>query len=366
MKRVKIKHLTEYIGYPIGVDVFIERNKEAMAGEPVSRDLINKLKNNDFSQDFIYVDTPDSQGIRIADLISEEIKQQINTQMDRIFLGYCNIKKEADEIKRIVSIIMEAVYKDPLIVFNLDSMLVVGDKSLASHCLNTSIISTTLAIKAGLPKKVVEDVAIGAALHDIGKLNIDSNLNDVTYKYNKKDYIKMFSHTVEGFKLLSNPKFNTNIRKIVLMHHVWEKYEASYNDDLGIYESYPNTFDNTEISPKVKDLAVSIVQAADAFEAMVNKVQEYAQKKSRLEAIEYIRSMEKTRFGKGAKLLVSNISPFTIGSEVVLNDDSQGIVIEHNNCPDRPYIKLLTGERAGMVINLVSLEGRKLYIDREI
>lgn len=298
------------------------------------------------------------------DLLNDKLKEKINDSVDKIFLSFSDVPKKAEETKRIVRIIMRGIYSDPLVLFNLDRMLVQGSRSLAAHCLNTSILATTLAIKAGLPKGVVEDIAIGAMLHDIGKLKVDQKLGDVTYTLNSpEEMIAVQQHTVEGYQLVDNPKFSTSVKKIVLMHHVWEKHKYSFNAELGIYESYPAKYKGQEINPKFKDLAVSIVQTCDTFESMTNKVREL--KKTRLEVIEYIRSMESVRFGKGARLLVSNISPFAIGAEVIMNDGQRAIVVEHNNCPDRPRVQYITGSQSGQTVNLIAPEGRKLFVERE-
>jgi putative nucleotidyltransferase with HDIG domain len=349
------------IGYFTGEDISVDGTL-AVKNRPVfTKETASKSQNHKQEQEFI-----NTGSTNIYEMVSEEIKEKAKDRINDVFLNYSGVKKEAEDLKEIVKIIMGDVYDDPLVVFNIDTMLMYGEKALFSHCLDVAILSTILAVKAGLPRPIVKDVAIGASLHDIGKLYLDKQLNNPAYVYTKEDYLKVLNHTLYGFNILKDTEFSNNVKKIVLMHHVWERFEDSYNDKFDVYESYPLNTEHGIINPKLKDITVSIVQTCDVFETMTSRTRKYQSSLNYRKALKYIRNMEKSKFGSGVRLLANYISPFSLGSKILTSDGEKALVIEHNSHPDRPVLKYLTGEKSGMVINLVLPEWQGLYIEEGV
>jgi len=100
----------------------------------------------------------------------------------------------------------------------------------------------------------MEDVLVGALLHDVGKLYIPFNLNTSPNRFTTVDRMIMNSHTSAGLKIVDGifPKVVSNI---VYMHH--EKENGS---------GYPLKLKSEDIPDYVKAVVV-----ADMYEALTAK-----------------------------------------------------------------------------------------------
>ena len=363
MKKVKMENADKYTQFKIARSIIVNGNIIADSGTTLTLEIIEKIKESGGNVQFIFIDSDDSIGIMLDDIFPISTKTEMRNVISEFFKTY-SYDEEDDfkELKELVKFIMEKVYSRRVISENID-VLFEGERNVATHCLNVAILSTILAIKAGLPKHVVEDIALGGSLHDIGKVALYKKfprLGDLNYAYTDEDYRLMQAHPVIGYNLLKDSDIPTAVKKMILMHHVWERPEESYSERVGTLESYPTHYEGKPISPKHKDLAISILQAVDVFESMVNEDRTYRRKNSRIDAINYIKRHQGVRFGKGAELLTRFISPYGIGDEVILSDGNNALVYEHTNETEKPIVKVVTGDRTGEIINLKLEENLKI------
>jgi putative nucleotidyltransferase with HDIG domain len=120
------------------------------------------------------------------------------------------------------------------------------------HCTLTTFYAA--AITRNLPwgsDQIVEKVALGAILHDIGKLKFPKTLQDKRPQQMTHEEMELYkSHHQEGFNLINNIKFvPTHVKQIVLQHH-------ETNDGKG----FPQGLPGLSIYPPAK-----IVAFADYF-----------------------------------------------------------------------------------------------------
>ena len=358
MRKISVIDLPMHTGYTLARDVYLNNALYLTAGSVITRtmtDLLQKMKNL-LHDECVYVDTPETEGLQLDEVIKESVKAESSKKLDRILKNYTTVTSDGEDIKNVVNIIMDKIYTNKEVIHNMD-ILLSGGVSVTNHCLNTSIIATILAVKAGLPKAIVEDIAIGASLHDIGLIPLFENnpmLGDPEYYYTTQDFAFIKKHSELGFKLLEqNAKgISNNVKKIVLLHHVWERYEDSFSEDYRQYASYPVEFEGHKIDSRFKDLSVSIVQAAGNFDSMINRAKTYKRFMTKSEAIECIHSDAKSKYGNGANLLVKYISPYGIGDRVLLTDERVAVVVEQTQVPTKPKVKILEGEFTGSVVDL--------------
>lgn len=120
------------------------------------------------------------------------------------------------------------------------------------HSLNVCILSVIIGKEIGLTKAELNDLAIGAIFHDIGKVYIPSNILNKNRKLSEEEYIIMKKHTTMGLNIMKNCKLNPVVNEIILQHH--ERING-----LG----YPNGLYEEQIN-----ICSQIVAITDVFEAL--------------------------------------------------------------------------------------------------
>jgi putative nucleotidyltransferase with HDIG domain len=112
-----------------------------------------------------------------------------------------------------------------------------------------------LAQALGLPKEQVNLIAVGANLHDIGKLVIREDLLNLPRKLEPEEMAQMERHTVLGWAIVESAGYDVVIQRIVRSHH--ERWDG---------RGYPDRLKGDEIP-----LEAQIVGIADAYSALTSK-----------------------------------------------------------------------------------------------
>jgi HD-GYP domain-containing protein (c-di-GMP phosphodiesterase class II) len=101
----------------------------------------------------------------------------------------------------------------------------------------------------------VEDIKVGALLHDIGKIGIDDSILNKPGKLTPQERDVILRHPQIGNDILKNVQLSTTTHAIILHHH--ERYDGG---------GYPDGTKENELP-----IDVYIVSAADAFDAMTSE-----------------------------------------------------------------------------------------------
>ncbi|HIJ60534.1 MAG TPA: HD domain-containing protein [Nitrospirae bacterium] len=145
-------------------------------------------------------------------------KEQVKTIMKNL-LDNPKQGEKIEEIKDAINNIIESIIEDNNRIYdnftqkNLDSYTY-------NHCLNVAILSIRMAIELNLNKSDIENLALGALLHDIGKSVISPEIINKQGKLTSNEYKLIRMHVLEGEKILREYK---NIHEDtfipVLQHH---------------------------------------------------------------------------------------------------------------------------------------------------
>ncbi len=126
--------------------------------------------------------------------------------------------------------------------------------SMASHGRRVSTYAVRLASQYGLAAPAIESIRLGALLHDIGKVQIPSQILTKPGRLTEPEWVELRTHPETGCDLVERMGFDEAVCEIVLYHH--ERYDGS---------GYPHRLAGSEIS-----WAVRIVSIADAFDALTS------------------------------------------------------------------------------------------------
>lgn len=242
--------------------------------------------------------------------------------------------EDVDEIAEIVQEIISSISSNSSISeIDLKDTLLKCEE-IYEHSLNVAVIAALLAIKSGkFHRWFIEQITLGALLHDIGAAYLESNEGK---KFSELPRELADTHPEVGFELLQSCDYVSDaVKKIVLYHHVWSSPECS--PDSGELYTFPKEYKGKKISAANKSLSVSIVQVADTFEWTVKHGGDTYQAKKK--AIADIVSKATTVYGEGADLLYKYISPYSVGDIVDLSNGRRAEVVCHTAFPDKPIIK---------------------------
>ena len=139
----------------------------------------------------------------------------------------------------------------PFIVSRADS----EDEYLFAHCVNTSLISMSIAAQSGLGKERIAEIGFGALVQDLGMLAIPRELRLAPRKLTPSELLEVQQHPLHTLKKLENIT------------------EAPLNAGLITYQShercdgkgYPRQHDDKNILALAR-----IVSIADSFAAMTH------------------------------------------------------------------------------------------------
>ncbi|MBW9256681.1 MAG: response regulator [Candidatus Thiodiazotropha sp. (ex. Lucinisca nassula)] len=126
------------------------------------------------------------------------------------------------------------------------------DPYTAGHQRNVSELAVSIAKELNLSDDTISGIRLGSIIHDIGKINIPSEILTRPGKLSDLEFEMIKTHPLHGSEILKDVEFPWPIAEMVLQHH--ERLDGS---------GYPNSLKGDEILPEAKIIAV-----ADVVEAM--------------------------------------------------------------------------------------------------
>jgi HD-GYP domain-containing protein (c-di-GMP phosphodiesterase class II) len=128
------------------------------------------------------------------------------------------------------------------------------DPITRDHVVRTAELALLASLEAGLSGRAARDVALGAMLHDIGKLVMPSEIIGKPSALTDAEYAVIRTHPEQGERLLAAAPSLASAARYVRWHH--ERHDGGgYPDGLG----HPDL-----------PFEVALVSAADAWDAMTN------------------------------------------------------------------------------------------------
>ncbi|MGB3368321.1 MAG: HD-GYP domain-containing protein [Acidaminobacteraceae bacterium] len=285
-----------------------------------SIDIINSLSKG-IKPTGIINDTQMSESINVVKKVFDNV---LHNDVDGIVSSIP--PSHIELVESIVESLIESLANAGNLLYTVSDML----ESLPytyKHSVNVSILSILTAKSLKYCEADVKNIALGAFLHDIGKMLVDQTLITKTGSLTDLERKEVEKHPHLGYKLIKNIEtLSFTVKQIVLMHH--EKMDGS---------GYPFGLSGIEIPEYVK-----IVTICDMYDAMVtNRV--YRNKMPIYTVLEIL--MADSVFKLDRKIyrhMTENICLHPPGSGVVLSDGTVGIVSFYRaSNPSRPHIRII-------------------------
>lgn len=295
------------------------------AGTVIKKEYVPRLKK--LKTEFIFIEDELSKGIELSNSLEIKLKEELQETLQDVLEKYINQStNEIDIIVEIASKVIENILKDINIVYSLNSIREKSE-STYSHSLNVCILSVILAINMGIDMSLINDIAIGSLIHDVGYSYVNFDyLDGILDEFNIAQRNEVMRHVIYGYEIVERLNSLSKISKgIVLKHH--ERVDGS---------GYPFrlTRDKIEIESK-------IVAVCDEFDSMVYG--NLTNKMKVKDALDYMVSQADVKFDINViNALILSVAAYPTGALVLTNRGDTGIVLRQNKkCPTRPVIRIL-------------------------
>jgi HD-GYP domain-containing protein (c-di-GMP phosphodiesterase class II) len=300
-------------------------------GAKLTEGYLRKLKALDYTHLFI--------GERQEDLvfegpISEHTYSQAIGAVREILLDAAKqqtlkFKTVLDVVDFIVDEVMDAdlIYN----IFDLRNR----DNYTYLHSVSVGTIATIMGRNLGLSRSNLKELAVGALLHDIGKMCVAEPILKKEGLLTKEEYEEMCFHPMYGFELLRDaPGIGLLSAHVAYQHH-----------ERGDGSGYPRGLVEDQIH-----LYAKIVMVADSYDAMTSG-RKYSRTLWSHQALAQLAAAAPEKYDPEIIILLAqSVALYPVGSIVLLSNLEVGLVTDVNRAEIK--LELLTGEDQGQVITL--------------
>ncbi|BCN33013.1 HD-GYP domain-containing protein [Anaeromicropila herbilytica] len=294
-------------------------------GTYLKKEYIPRLK--ELNIGYIYIDDDLGKGIKVDEIIEEQIKEQCqNVVKDTIQKYFYNGNNKLEKLKIVAEDIILDMLEQSEVMYNISGVREKSE-SLYSHSVNVCTLSVLIALRLKLSKKRVQEIAIGSLLHDIGYNYITFNYQDKSIdQFSELERREIKKHVIYGYSAIEKEDWLSPISKdIILSHH------ENING-----EGYPFHLKGDRIKLESK-----IVAVCDEFDRLVYGT--FTKPMKVHETIEYILSQSGIRFDQNVvNVFNKSVAVFPNSSTVITNEGEIGIVLRQNSgFPARPVIRIV-------------------------
>lgn len=266
----------------------------------------------------IYIDDPLYRDISHEELLSEETKRVVIHQMSETFEQLRSGKAfNAKVVGQTADELLEDVLKNQNVLIHLSDIRTADNASFL-HAMNVCMISSLIGLNMGLNMIQLKELAIGALLHDIGKLGAPEVQEGRMH------------HAWRGFDLLKNRREYS----LLIAHVAFQHHEAI--DGSGL----PRGLTGEDIHTYAK-----IVAAANTYDNLIYRSGDGAPMMPH-EACERLNAMSGTQLDHEVLVnFMRIVSIYPNGISVRLSNRQTGVVIgQHRGLPGRPVVRVIDKE----------------------
>lgn len=312
--------LENCIGQKLAYDVISENMLILAKGTIITEKYINRLKQ--FGIYCLCVEDKITNDIDITQPVSEKTL----TESCEAIAEY-DVDKTFDAANKLV----KEIISNTETLENGFHILKAYDENTCTHSIAVAINALTIGIAMGLDIVKLNNLGVGAMLHDIGKSKVPIEILNKSGKLTPEERLIIEKHPEYGYEILSQDiLIPATVKAVAYQHH--ENWNGT---------GYPRKLKEHEIY----ELA-AIVHICDVYDAMVSK-RTYKDAFSFRETVEYMKSQNGIMFHPYyLKYFLMYVPVYHTGTIVTLNDSSEAVVIKnHKGNMTQPTIRLLNSLR---------------------
>ncbi|NLW09820.1 MAG: HD-GYP domain-containing protein [Firmicutes bacterium] len=322
-------------GMYLARDILSAEGKVLLArGTKLTKAYLKRLKDFNYTHLYVY-DNYDDKELEIIEPVSEKTRiQAINVVRESLTKAFTWQDLNIQQVNRLAGIIVDEICEKPDVIFNMMEIKAHDDYTF-SHSVNICIISTIMGKFLGLPYTRLKKLAVGALLHDLGKIYIEKKILSKDSNLTPEETRRVHQHPRLGFdRLRIYPDLSILSAHVAYQHH--EREDGS---------GYPRGLCSEEIHPFAK-----IVAVADSYDAMVSK-RPYRKPVFNHIAIAELKANSPTKYDlKVTTALTWAVAPYPIGSVVLLANKEKAVVT--NTKRKKTMVQIIDGKNKGEFIEI--------------
>lgn len=269
---------------------------------------------------------------------NERIEQlrQIRANIEQVEQKFIKVTDSIKNINKQIQTNPEAAIKETNAVVKqmVDTLQTGGDIMLHAiseklgeeayfHSLNVSVLSLMLSKAAELDAELIQQIGLGAVLHDIGKTEIPYKIVSKAEPLTKAEHTLLEQHCEFGVKQAVKLNISRDAMSIIMQHH-------ECTDGSG----YPNKLQGDAIA-----LSAKVVAIANIYDNLCNPLN-IANAVTPSEALSQMFALKRAKFDdRLLKLFIKRLGVYPPGSLIQLSNDMIGLVVSVNSeQPLRPNV----------------------------
>ena len=218
----------------------------------------------------------------------------------------------------------------------------IKDEYLVEHSLNVSILMTLFAKHLAFDREIIENLALGAFLHDIGKVLVPPEILHKPGKLTPQEYEVMKSHVDLGLEVLKeSPDLPELVIEIVQQHH--ERLDG---------KGYPKQLTEQQISQVGRMIAI-----VDSYDAMTAE-RVYKVGMHPIKAFKILMKDAPDSYDNAlVEQFVNCLGIYPIGTLVKLTSGKLGLISRLNKSqPLLPFVRVFYNTRLNQAIAMEELD----------
>lgn len=291
-----------------------------------------------YGVEYVYIEDPRTSDVIVPQVLDPETKSASLRQIKKAFrMGFdrsdrrslLQSAERSKEMKTVVHSLIDDLSRHQDACIMLMNQ-VVSDQYLYEHSLNVSIYAVLFGFMSGYTRDELTVLAIGAMLHDIGKVKVPPSILQKAGPLTSEEYREVQKHTEYGFDILrQEPSISLLSAHCAYQHH--ERLNGS---------GYPRGLRGDDIHDFAKWLGI-----IDSYDAMTSH-RVYRGAMLPHQAMEVIFSGAGSLFdAEKVQKFRDKVALYPIGISVRLSNGTKGVVVDVNSAyPQRPVVRILEDE----------------------
>ena len=257
---------------------------------------------------------------------AKEIFNQSKIIQKKIFSDAQNGKPlDLNPVEEVTDKAIEEIFKNPdalACVINIRN----ADEYLLEHSVSVSVLITIFAHFLKIEKSIVQQLSVGAFLHDVGKIMVPDKILNKPGKLTEDEFTIMKTHVNHSIDIIERtPEISELSLEVTALHH--EKLDG---------QGYPFNIAGDNISTYGRMISI-----CDIFDALTaNRC--YKSGYSHIKAFSILRSLAESNHldQRLVNLFIRCMGVYPVGSLVELNSNKLAIVEQRNiEDPTNPKVR---------------------------
>lgn len=254
--------------------------------------------------------------------IAESVKEQAKQGVEYLFNSGGN-EESVYVAKEISNLLTDDILSSNELNININK-LKISDEYTFKHSIDVAVMSSMIGKAMNLDEQKIHEITTAGILHDIGKIDISTEILNKPGKLTEEEFQKIKAHPYNGYnRLKDNKDISEDVRIGILQHH--ERYFGG---------GYPLGISGDKIG-----VIGRILTIADIYDALVTE-RPYKMAHSPIVAYEMLLAMFNNFEPNTLRVFNNIINLYAVGEIITLSNNEKCIVTSQNEgYPLRPKVR---------------------------